>query len=128
MEKLPKKLKKYAKKAEEVAKEAAPASAIILILRPRGTGKELVAKEIHKRSAGKGKPFVAVDCAAITTNLFESEMFGHKKGAFTVADSDRIGKIVQAEGGILFLDKNFAVFLLLSGKCPGINKSYWQGI
>ena len=65
----------------------------------------MVAKEIHKRSAGKGKPFVAVDCAAITTNLFESEMFGHKKGAFTVADSDRIGKIAQAEGGILFLDE-----------------------
>jgi DNA-binding NtrC family response regulator len=83
----------------------APTDANILILGENGTGKDLMAKAIHERSLRAGKPFVKVDVGALTDTLFESELFGHKKGAYTDAREDRIGRFEEAEGGTLFLDE-----------------------
>ena len=85
--------------------KVAPTDANILITGENGTGKELLAREIHRCSKRKDKLFISVDLGAINENLFESEMFGHKKGAFTDAHSDRIGSIEAATGGSLFLDE-----------------------
>lgn len=82
-----------------------PTDANILICGENGTGKELLAREIHRVSNRKDKLFVGVDLGAINENLFESEMFGHKKGAFTDAQTDRIGRFEAANGGCLFLDE-----------------------
>ncbi|MDM7924601.1 MAG: sigma-54 dependent transcriptional regulator [bacterium] len=83
----------------------APTSAPVLIEGENGTGKELVAHEIHMRSGRSGGPYVTVNCAAIPHSLFESESFGHEKGAFTGAVSRRIGRFEQADGGTIFLDE-----------------------
>jgi len=83
----------------------APTDANILILGENGTGKDLMAKAIHERSLRANKPFVKVDVGALTDTLFESELFGHKKGAFTDAREDRLGRFEEAEGGTLFLDE-----------------------
>lgn len=83
----------------------APTDANILILGENGTGKDLMAKAIHERSLRTGKPFVKVDVGALTDTLFESELFGHKKGAFTDAREDRAGRFEEAQGGTLFLDE-----------------------
>jgi two-component system response regulator HydG len=83
----------------------APTDANILILGENGTGKDLMAKAIHEQSLRAGKPFVKVDVGALTDSLFESELFGHKKGAFTDAREDRRGRLEDAEGGTLFLDE-----------------------
>lgn len=83
----------------------APTDANVLILGENGTGKELAAKAIHKKSLRANKPFVHVDVGALTESLFESELFGHKKGAFTDAREDRIGRFEAANGGTLFLDE-----------------------
>jgi len=83
----------------------APTDANILILGENGTGKDLMAKAIHERSLRADKPFIKVDVGALTDTLFESELFGHKKGAFTDAREDRIGRFEEAQGGTLFLDE-----------------------
>lgn len=86
-------------------KKVAPTDANILILGENGTGKDLIAKAIHDHSLRKNKPFVKVDVGALTDTLFESELFGYKKGAFTDAREDRKGRFEAAQGGTLFLDE-----------------------
>lgn len=86
-------------------KKIAPTDANILILGENGTGKELIAKAIHQHSLRADKPFIKVDVGALTESLFESELFGHKKGAFTDAREDRQGRFEAANGGTLFLDE-----------------------
>ncbi|MCW3088484.1 MAG: sigma-54-dependent Fis family transcriptional regulator [Sediminibacterium sp.] len=83
----------------------APTDANILILGENGTGKDLIATAIHEQSLRTDKPFIKVDVGALTESLFESELFGHKKGAFTDAREDRIGRFESANGGTLFLDE-----------------------
>ena len=89
----------------ERVKKVAASEAAVLVLGESGTGKECIARMLHQLSPHSGKPFVARNCAAIPENLFESEMFGHKKGAFTGAESDRKGAFAEADGGTLFLDE-----------------------
>lgn len=86
-------------------KEVSNTPAKVLILGDSGTGKELVAHAIHFNSIRKGKPYIKLNCAAIPSELLESELFGHRKGAFTGAVSDRKGKFIEADGGTLFLDE-----------------------
>ena len=88
-----------------MVEKIAPTDAAILITGENGTGKTLLAKEIHRLSARNDKPFMTVDLGALTESLFESELFGHVKGAFTDAKTDRAGKIEEAAGGTLFLDE-----------------------
>lgn len=85
--------------------KVAPTDARVLITGPNGSGKELVARQLHEQSARSQGLFVEVNCAAIPSELIESELFGHEKGSFTSAIKQRIGKFEQAEGGTLFLDE-----------------------
>jgi two-component system, NtrC family, nitrogen regulation response regulator NtrX len=93
------------KKVIEMADRVAPTDARVLITGANGTGKELVARRIHDQSNRSSGPFVEVNCAAIPSELIESELFGHEKGSFTSAVKQRIGKFEQANGGTLFLDE-----------------------
>jgi DNA-binding NtrC family response regulator len=86
-------------------KKIAPTDANVLILGENGTGKELIAQAIHQQSLRRQKPFVKVDIGSLTESLFESELFGYKKGAFTDAKEDRMGRFEAAQGGTLFLDE-----------------------
>ena len=88
-----------------ILERAAKTDATVLVIGETGTGKEVVAEAIHRESARKDKPFIVVDCASIPHNLIESELFGHMKGAYTNAVSDRDGAFQAADGGTIFLDE-----------------------
>lgn len=90
---------------KEMIEKVAPSDARVLITGPNGSGKELVARQLHEKSGRAKLPFVEVNCAAIPSELIESELFGHEKGAFTSAVKQRKGKFEQADGGTLFLDE-----------------------
>lgn len=92
-------------KVKKTIDKVAPTDARVLITGPNGSGKELIAKWIHAKSNRANAPLVEVNCAAIPSELIESELFGHEKGAFTSAIKQRIGKFEQANGGTLFLDE-----------------------
>lgn len=96
---------KAIQKILELIDKVAPLETRVLITGENGTGKELVARAIHKKSERKDKPFIEVNCAAIPNELIESELFGHEKGSFTGAVSQRIGKFELANKGIIFLDE-----------------------
>jgi len=104
----------------------APTAATVLVLGETGTGKELIARELHRRSQRKDKPLVRVNCACIPKELYESEFFGHARGAFTSAVKDRIGRFEAAAGGTLFLDEVGEIPLQLQGKLLRVlqEKSY----
>ncbi len=90
---------------KSIINQVAPTDARVMITGPNGTGKELVARWLHEKSGRKDKPMIEVNCAAIPSELIESELFGHEKGAFTSAVKQRIGKFEQANGGTIFLDE-----------------------
>jgi DNA-binding NtrC family response regulator len=92
-------------KIKDIIEKVAPTDARVLITGPNGTGKELVAHWLHQKSNRSGGPMIEVNCAAIPSELIESELFGHVKGAFTSAVKDRAGKFEAANGGTIFLDE-----------------------
>ena len=92
-------------KLRDMVTRVAPSDATVLIRGESGTGKEVVARAVHRASGRAGGPFIAVNCAAISESLLESELFGYRKGAFTGADSDREGLFEAARGGTIFLDE-----------------------
>ncbi|HET8854548.1 MAG TPA: sigma-54 dependent transcriptional regulator [Salinimicrobium sp.] len=92
-------------KIKEIIEKVAPTDARVLITGPNGTGKELVAHWLHQKSDRSNGPMIEVNCAAIPSELIESELFGHVKGAFTSANKDRAGKFETASGGTIFLDE-----------------------
>ncbi|MGI9222100.1 MAG: sigma-54-dependent transcriptional regulator, partial [Woeseiaceae bacterium] len=99
-----------------VVERTAPTDANVLILGENGTGKELIARELHRRSQRADKVFLTVDMGSISETLFESELFGHKKGAFTGADDDRTGRFQAADSGTIFLDEIGNLALPLQAK------------
>lgn len=99
-----------------LANKIAPSEATVLITGESGTGKEVMSRHIHAKSKRHGKPFIAVNCAAIPENLLESELFGHEKGAFTGASSRRIGKFEEAHTGTILLDEVSEMHPMLQAK------------
>ena len=93
------------RKTMDLVAKSAPTEANVLILGENGTGKEVVAREIHRHSNRKDEVFISVDMSSLSENLIESELFGHQKGAFTDAREDRVGRFESASGGTLFLDE-----------------------
>jgi transcriptional regulator with GAF, ATPase, and Fis domain len=93
------------KRVKETIERVAPTEARVLVTGPNGSGKEMVAKQIHEKSNRSHMNLIEVNCAAIPSELIESELFGHEKGAFTSAIKQRLGKFEQADGGTLFLDE-----------------------
>jgi two-component system response regulator FlrC len=89
----------------ELARKVAPTNATVLVMGESGTGKEVLARCIHRNSSRAGRAFVAVNCAALSPTLIESELFGHEKGAFTGAVAQHVGRFERAHGGTLFLDE-----------------------
>ncbi len=104
------------KSATELARRAAPTNASVMIVGETGTGKEVVAKYIHQHSRRARKRLVPINCAAIPEQLLESEMFGHRKGAFTGADREKMGLLELANGGTLFLDELTEMSMALQAK------------
>ena len=102
-----------------LAAKAAPTDVNVLILGENGTGKELIARELHRQSARADRVFLSVDMGSISESLFESELFGHKKGSFTGATEDRLGRFQAANGGTLFLDEIGNLPLHLQAKLLG---------
>ena len=96
---------KAIQQVKEIIDKVAPTDARVLITGANGTGKELVARSLHEKSSRASAPFIEVNCAAIPSELIESELFGHEKGAFTSAIKQRKGKFEQADGGTIFLDE-----------------------
>ena len=90
---------------KDTIEKVGPTDARVLITGPNGSGKELIARQLHKCSSRAGSPMIEVNCAAIPSELIESELFGHEKGAFTSAVKQRLGKFEQAHGGTLFMDE-----------------------
>jgi DNA-binding NtrC family response regulator len=103
-------------RAMELVRRVAPTPVPVLVEGETGAGKEVVARAIHELSAVAGKPFLAVNCAALPDTLLESELFGHTKGAFTGADADREGLFALAKGGTVFLDEIASMSLAFQGK------------
>ncbi len=103
-------------KVHSLIERTAPTDANVLLLGENGTGKELVARELHAQSLRSQEVFMSIDLGAISESLFESELFGHKKGAFTDAREDRVGRLKAASGGTLFLDEIGNLPLYLQAK------------
>lgn len=104
------------KRATELAKKAAPTNAAVMIVGETGTGKEILAQFIHQHSRRSRRRLVPINCAAIPEQLLESEMFGHRKGAFTGADREKMGLLELADGGTLFLDELSEMSMPLQAK------------
>src|SRR4029078_12890151 len=92
-------------RVRQLIAKVAPTHSSVLVLGETGTGKELVARALHDQSQRADMPFVAINCGALPEHLIESELFGHRKGAFTGAEEHRIGLFEVAHGGTLFLDE-----------------------